>query len=76
MDDLMPCDLAFTAFLNSLTVARIRRVTRPRFHGDELVIYRECRQVRRRGRSMFQPTKEQLRIAMAVIRSERQQEAS
>ncbi len=71
MDDLMPCDVAFTAFLNSMTPARIRREAKPKFRGDELEIYREFRHARRRHVSEFQPTKEQLRIAMAAIRQER-----
>lgn len=49
MDDLMPCDMAFTAFLESMTASRLLRATRPKFRGDELAIYRECRQVRRRA---------------------------
>ena len=76
MDDMLPCDTEFTAFLDLMTAARLRRVTRPKFRGDELAIYRECRQVRRRGVSSFTPTEEQLRIAMAAIRSERLQKAS
>jgi hypothetical protein len=71
MDDLMPCDMAFTAFLESMTASRVLRATRPKFRGDELAIYREFRQVRRRGGSMFHPTKEQLQIAMVAIREER-----
>jgi len=76
MDDMLPSDIAFTAFLRSLTPARVRRATRPKFRGWELAQYREAKPRRPRRKSSFQPTEQQIQIAMATIRAERKQKAS
>lgn len=76
MDDLLPSDVAFTTFLQSVTAARARRDIRPPFTGWELARYRTFKPPRKQSLNSFNPTPEQIEIAKAAIRLQRQQKAS